>query len=76
MLLPTDTLTVCNMQRGKTLGVVGYGDIGQAAARIARAFKMRVVAMRRRATLSEQETKDGILVGCSCCSLLTNFCGC
>jgi hypothetical protein len=28
--------------RGKTMGVIGYGDIGQACARLARAFKMRV----------------------------------
>ena len=31
----------------KTLGIVGYGGIGQAAARIARAFGMRVLATRR-----------------------------
>ena len=29
---------------GKTLGIVGYGRIGRAAARIARAFGMRVLA--------------------------------
>lgn len=34
--------------RGKTLAVLGYGDIGQAAAQLARAFGMRVVALRRR----------------------------
>jgi prephenate dehydrogenase len=49
--------------RGKTLGVVGYGDIGQACARIARAFKMDVVALRRRVQLSEQEAKEGLVVG-------------
>ena len=48
--------------RGKTLGVVGYGDIGQACARIARAFKMNIVALRRRVQLSEQETKEGLVV--------------
>src|SRR5258706_1792693 len=32
---------------GKTLGIVGYGDIGQAAAKRAKAFGMRVVALRR-----------------------------
>lgn len=32
---------------GKTLGIVGLGGIGSAAARIARAFGMRVVGLRR-----------------------------
>lgn len=31
----------------KTIGIVGYGGIGRATARIARAFGMRVVATRR-----------------------------
>ena len=34
---------------GKTLGVVGYGDIGRAVARQARALGMSVLALRRRA---------------------------
>ena len=34
--------------RGKTLGLVGYGDIGQAVARRARAFDMTVLAVRKR----------------------------
>jgi len=33
---------------GKTLGIVGYGDIGRAAARLAKALGMRVIALRRR----------------------------
>jgi phosphoglycerate dehydrogenase-like enzyme len=33
--------------RGKTLGIVGYGDIGRASARLAKAFGMRVIALRR-----------------------------
>ncbi|CAL8467553.1 g7091 [Coccomyxa elongata] len=48
--------------RGKTLGVVGYGDIGQSAARIARAFKMNIIALRRRDELSEQEQAEGLKV--------------
>ena len=32
---------------GRTLGILGYGGIGQAVARRARAFEMRVCAIRR-----------------------------
>ncbi|BDA42800.1 D-3-phosphoglycerate dehydrogenase [Coccomyxa sp. Obi] len=48
--------------RGRTLGVVGYGDIGQSAAKIARAFKMNIIALRRRDELSEQEKAEGLKV--------------
>lgn len=34
---------------GKTLGILGYGHIGEALARRARAFDMKVCAVRRRA---------------------------
>lgn len=33
---------------GRTLGIVGYGDIGRAVARYARALGMNVLALRRR----------------------------
>ena len=32
---------------GKTVGIVGFGDVGQALARRARGIGMRVIAMRR-----------------------------
>jgi phosphoglycerate dehydrogenase-like enzyme len=32
---------------GRTMGIVGYGDIGQACAQRARAFGMRILALRR-----------------------------
>jgi glycerate dehydrogenase len=35
---------------GLTLGIVGYGRIGQAVARVGRAFDMRILAHRRAAT--------------------------
>ena len=38
---------------GKTMGIVGYGDIGRAAARLAKALGMRVLALRRRPQQSE-----------------------
>ncbi|KAK9842741.1 hypothetical protein WJX74_001639 [Apatococcus lobatus] len=48
--------------RNKTLGIVGYGDIGRATASIGRAFRMKVVALRRRVQLSDDERKDGLQV--------------
>ncbi|KAJ8905473.1 hypothetical protein NDN08_001980 [Rhodosorus marinus] len=46
------------MIRHKTLGVVGYGDIGRDCARTAKqAFNMKIVALRRRPSLS---AGDGI----------------
>ncbi|KAL3802058.1 hypothetical protein HJC23_010814 [Cyclotella cryptica] len=35
--------------RGSTLGVVGYGDIGRASAKLAKAYGMRVVGLKRNA---------------------------
>ncbi|MEW5314005.1 MAG: hypothetical protein WDW38_005534 [Sanguina aurantia] len=40
------------MLKGKTMGIIGYGDIGQACARLARAYKMQRMAG---SLLSEQE---------------------
>src|SRR5262249_21240468 len=40
---------------GKTLGILGYGRIGQALARRARAFDMTVLAIRRDATRPDPE---------------------
>lgn len=49
-----------DMLEGATLGVVGYGEIGRATAKLAHAFGMKVLAVRRRASLSE---KDPLLDG-------------
>ena len=40
---------------GKTLGILGYGRIGQALARRARAFDMEICAIRRDVTRSDAE---------------------
>src|SRR5579863_5759422 len=43
------------MLAGRTLGIVGYGGIGSAAAERARPFGMKILALRRRATLSVKD---------------------
>lgn len=39
--------------RGKTLGIVGYGDIGRACAKLAHVYGMKIIALRRHPKLSE-----------------------
>lgn len=38
--------------RGATLGIVGFGDIGRSSAKLAKAYGMRVVGMRRNPKMS------------------------
>jgi phosphoglycerate dehydrogenase-like enzyme len=42
--------------RGSTLGIVGYGDIGRATARFAKAFGMKVLALTRRSRLDANDS--------------------
>ena len=41
---PRERLAAGREMGGKTLGIIGFGDIGRRVARLARAFHMRVVA--------------------------------
>jgi phosphoglycerate dehydrogenase-like enzyme len=41
--------------QGRTLGIVGFGGIGSTTAELARAFGMRIVALRRRPELFEKD---------------------
>ena len=42
------------------MGIVGYGSIGQATAKLARAYQMHVIALRRRTELSADEKESGL----------------
>lgn len=48
---------------GRTMAIVGYGEIGQAAAVLARAFGMRVLACRRRPERSRDDPLVERVVG-------------
>lgn len=49
--------------RGKTLGIIGFGDIGRACARIAHVYGMRIVALRRNPKLSAQDPYCSVVYG-------------
>ena len=41
--------------RGKTMGIIGYGDIGMACAKLASAYGMNVVGLRKSPELSKDD---------------------
>lgn len=43
------------------MGIIGYGDIGQACGRLAKAFQMHTIALRRRPEMSAADKEAGIL---------------
>lgn len=43
------------MLENTTLGVIGYGEIGRASAKLAHAFGMKVLALRRRTAMSQDD---------------------
>ncbi len=49
-----ETFTVGEL-RGCTMGIVGYGSIGEATAKLAKAYGMKVLACRRRPEVSKDD---------------------
>lgn len=49
--------------RGRTMGIVGYGDIGRACAKLATVYGMRVVALRRHPSLSRDDPLCDVVYG-------------
>jgi len=47
--------------RGSTLGIVGYGDIGRATAKLAKAMGMNILAFRRNTTITTDKYCDSFL---------------
>jgi phosphoglycerate dehydrogenase-like enzyme len=56
---------------GATMGIVGFGGTGRATARLAKAFGMRVLALRRHpGAAEEQELADRVVAPEACGELL------
>ena len=49
--------------KGKTMGLLGFGDIAQHTARLAKAFGMRVVALRRNASKPDSTGLADLVLG-------------
>ena len=55
--------------RGKTLGIVGYGDIGRACAKLASVYGMKIIALRRNPKLSIADPFCSVVYGTDKASL-------
>jgi phosphoglycerate dehydrogenase-like enzyme len=47
----------------QTLGIVGYGDIGRACAKLATVYGMRIIALRRHPFLSKNDPTCDVVYG-------------
>eukprot|EP01035_Chromulina_nebulosa_P022385 gene22385-28981_t len=45
---------------GKTIGIIGYGDIGKTCARLAKAYDMNVIALKRHVDIQSDSIADKI----------------
>ena len=50
-------------RRGKTLGIIGYGDIGRSCAKLATVYGMKIVALRRHPFLSKDDPYCDVVYG-------------
>lgn len=55
--------------RGATLGIVGYGDIGRACAKLARVYGMKIVVLRRNPSKAEADPYCDVVYGSDKASL-------
>eukprot|EP00934_Nitzschia_sp_Nitz4_P001527 Nitzschia sp. Nitz4//scaffold175_size95217//53359//54690//NITZ4_004726-RA/size95217-augustus-gene-0.25-mRNA-1//-1//CDS//3329538948//1527//frame0 len=55
--------------RGATMGVIGYGDIGRAAARLAKAYGMKIIALRRNPDKAKDDPVADVVYGSDTASL-------
>lgn len=49
--------------RGTTMGIVGYGDIGRAAAKLAQIYGMKIVALRRNPAKAQHDPYCDVVYG-------------
>lgn len=49
--------------RGATMGIVGYGDIGRATAKLAKVYGMRVIALRRNPNKAAEDPYCDVVYG-------------
>jgi phosphoglycerate dehydrogenase-like enzyme len=49
--------------RGATMGIVGYGDIGRAVAKLARVYGMKIVALRRNPDKTKEDPICDVVYG-------------
>jgi phosphoglycerate dehydrogenase-like enzyme len=48
--------------RGSTIGIIGYGDIGRATARLAKAYGMKVLALVRQSRVAMQDEYADVVI--------------
>lgn len=49
--------------RGRTMGIIGYGDIGRAVAKLATVYGMKIIALRRHPYLSKDDPYCNVVYG-------------